>query len=174
MRLGHSLQQCHRVRQVRSKEATTERYSALRQDLWPELNRLFDATVEYRLSNHSRRTQEILSYRHRWVRKPIHAPTIVLLPHSAEEASNSLQPPAPACQYRAGLAQPRAPDFEWILPSALDASGYNPLARISAHHWATSGGQFPVQPERRRNRRTPNKDSIQARDAFHQHRDEGE
>src|SRR5438552_11693424 len=37
-----------------------------------------------------------------------------------------------------------------------------------------SGGQIPVQPEHRRNHRTPNKDSARARDAFHQHRDEGE
>src|SRR5882762_11128812 len=37
-----------------------------------------------------------------------------------------------------------------------------------------SGGQPPLQPEHRRNRRTPNKDSAHARGAFHQHRDEGE
>src|SRR5205809_3081843 len=100
-------------------------------------------------------------------------PTTVLLPHSAKEASNYLQLP-PAFQYRAGQAQPRAPDFAWILPSAPDASGYNPLARISAHHWASSGGQLPVQPERRHNRGIPSKDSAHAQDAFHQRPDEGE
>src|SRR6266404_2759132 len=100
--------------------------------------------------------------------------TTILLPHSADNPSNSMQRPAAAFQDRAGRAQPRAPDFAWILPSALDASGYNPLAGISAHHWASSGGQLPVQPERRHNRDTPSKDSAHAQDAFHQHRDEGE
>src|SRR6266478_6115367 len=100
-------------------------------------------------------------------------PTTVLLPHSAEEASNYLQLP-PAFQYRAGQAPMRAQSFAWILPSALDASGYNPLARISAHHWASSGGQPAVQPERRHNRDTHGKDSARAQDAFLQHRDEGE
>src|SRR5215468_1478153 len=101
--------------------------------------------------------------------------TSLLLQHSADKTSNSLQRlPASAFQYRAGRVQPRAPDFEWILPNALDASGHNPLARISAHHWASSGGQLPVQPERRHNRDIPSKDSAHAQDAFHQRRDEDE
>src|SRR6266581_7836463 len=126
IQLGHSLQPRRRVQPVR-KGANRWRCSAARQDLWPEWNRLFDATVGYRLSNPSRRPQALLSYQHHWVRKPMRGPTTVLLPHSAEEASNYLQLP-PAFQYHAGQAQPRAPDFAWILPSAPDASGYNPLA----------------------------------------------
>src|SRR5262249_15588777 len=99
----------------------------------------------------------------------------LLLQHSADKTSNSLQRRrTSAFQYRADRVQPRAPDFEWILPSALDASGYNLLARISAHHWASSGGQLPVQPGRRHNRDIPSKDSAHAQDAFHQRPDEGE
>src|SRR6266487_4331970 len=101
-------------------------------------------------------------------------PTTVLTQHSVDTSSNSRQSPQPAFQYRAGSAPLRVPDFAWILPSALDASGYNPLAGISAHHWASSGGQLLVRPERRHNRDTPSKDSGHAQDAFHQHPDEGE
>src|SRR5260370_876530 len=100
--------------------------------------------------------------------------TTILLPHSGDKTSNYMQRPAAAFQYRAGRAQPRAPDFAWILPSALDASGYNPLAGISAHHWASSGGQLPVQPERPHSRGIPGKGFPHAQDAFHQHPDEGE
>src|SRR5262249_30190577 len=99
----------------------------------------------------------------------------LLLQYSADNTSNSLKRlPASGFQYRAGRAQPRAPNFEWILPSALDASGCNPLAGISAHHWASPDGQLPVQPERRHNRDIPSKDSAHAQDAFHQRPDEGE
>src|SRR6266536_4656801 len=101
-------------------------------------------------------------------------PTTVLTQHSVDTSSNSRQSPQPAFQYRAGSAPLRVPDFAWILPSALDASGYYPLAGISAHHWASSGGPLPVQPERRHNRDIPSKDSAHAQDAFHQRPDEGE
>src|SRR6266536_4184892 len=101
-------------------------------------------------------------------------PTTVLTQHSVDTSSNSRQSPQPAFQYRAGSAPLRVPDFAWILPSALDASGYYPLAGISAHHWASSGGPLPVQTERRHNRDIPSKGSAHAQDAFHQHPDEGE
>ena len=64
-----------------------------------------------------------------------------------------------------------ARDFEWTLPSAPDAFGCNPLLEGFAYRWAASGGQLPVQPERRRNRGIHYKGETLARGVLRRHLD---